>query len=233
MSTEAETTSAAAPAPAPAPASAPARCQRIGCDATFTDDNNPDGSCQYHPSGPMFHDGMKQWSCCKQKSHDFSLFLAIPGCKTGKHTTEKPITKAVPTKPSKAVPVQTSKQSVGADTCSRCRQGFFCSDHGSQPKAQIPTATSDTNMVPVEKPAVPPPKKKIDLNEPRVCKNKGCGKTYKEKDNHDEACDYHPGPAVFRDRIRGWKCCDIHVKEFDEFMEIPPCTKGWHNADAA
>ncbi|KAF2945149.1 hypothetical protein DAI22_02g196300 [Oryza sativa Japonica Group] len=129
MSTEAETTSAGAPAPAPAPASAPARCQRIGCDATFTDDNNPDGSCQYHPSGPMFHDGMKQWSCCKQKSHDFSLFLAIPGCKTGKHTTEKPITKAVPTKPSKAVPVQTSKQSVGADTCSRCRQGFFCSDH--------------------------------------------------------------------------------------------------------
>lgn len=58
-------------------------------------------------------------------------------------------------------------------------------------------------MVPVEKPAVPPPKKKIDLNEPRVCKNKGCGKTYKEKDNHDEACDYHPGPAVFRDRVRG------------------------------
>uniref|UniRef100_A0A453CPS7 CHORD domain-containing protein n=1 Tax=Aegilops tauschii subsp. strangulata TaxID=200361 RepID=A0A453CPS7_AEGTS len=32
--------------------------------------------------------------------------------------------------------------------------------------------------------------------------------------------------------IEGWKCCDVHVKEFDEFMEIPPCTKGWHNADA-
>lgn len=26
------------------------RCQRIGCDAMFTDDNNPEGSCQYHPS---------------------------------------------------------------------------------------------------------------------------------------------------------------------------------------
>ncbi|KAK8964510.1 Cysteine and histidine-rich domain-containing protein RAR1 [Platanthera guangdongensis] len=24
-------------------------------------------------------DGMKEWSCCKQRSHDFSLFLAIPG----------------------------------------------------------------------------------------------------------------------------------------------------------
>jgi hypothetical protein len=31
-------------------AAAPVRCQRIGCDATFTDDNNPEGSCQYHPS---------------------------------------------------------------------------------------------------------------------------------------------------------------------------------------
>lgn len=26
------------------------RCQRIGCDATFSEDNNPEGSCQYHDS---------------------------------------------------------------------------------------------------------------------------------------------------------------------------------------
>uniref|UniRef100_A0A453CPZ2 Uncharacterized protein n=1 Tax=Aegilops tauschii subsp. strangulata TaxID=200361 RepID=A0A453CPZ2_AEGTS len=45
MSAETEK-SAAAPAPAPAPM----RCQRIGCDAMFTDDDNPDGSCHYHPS---------------------------------------------------------------------------------------------------------------------------------------------------------------------------------------
>jgi hypothetical protein len=45
MSAETEKT-AAAPAPAPAPL----RCQRIGCDAMFTDDDNPDGSCHYHPN---------------------------------------------------------------------------------------------------------------------------------------------------------------------------------------
>lgn len=211
---------------------APVRCQRIGCDAVFTDDDNREGSCQYHPSAPMFHDGMKEWSCCKQRSHDFSLFLQIPGCTTGKHTTEKPITKAVSSNRTKATPIQSSKQGVGVDVCARCRQGFFCSDHGSQPKPQKPAATDDTNKKPVEKSAVPPPKKRIDVNELRTCKNKGCGKSYKEKDNHDSACDYHPGPAVFHDRMRGWKCCDVHVKEFDEFMEIPPCTKGWHNADA-
>jgi hypothetical protein len=55
------------------------RCQRIGCDALFTPDNNPEGSCHYHSGPPLFHDGGKEWSCCKQRSHDFSLFLSIPG----------------------------------------------------------------------------------------------------------------------------------------------------------
>uniref|UniRef100_A0A453CPZ7 CHORD domain-containing protein n=1 Tax=Aegilops tauschii subsp. strangulata TaxID=200361 RepID=A0A453CPZ7_AEGTS len=156
----------------------------------------------------MFHDGMKEWSCCKQRSHDFSLFLAIPGCATGKHTTEKPVTKAVSLNskatPPKLAPIQSSKQGVETEACSRCRQGFFCSDHGSQPKAQKPVAVNGTNTEPVEKCSVPQPKKKVvNINEPRVCKNKGCGKTYKEKDNHDAACEYHPGPAVFHDRNRG------------------------------
>lgn len=48
-----------------------------------------------------------------------------------------------------------------------------------------------------------PPKKIVGINEPQICKNKGCGETFKEKDNHDTACNYHPGPAIFHDRIRG------------------------------
>ena len=48
-----------------------------------------------------------------------------------------------------------------------------------------------------------PAKKVVDINEPQTCKNPGCGKTFKEKDNHDTACSYHPGPAVFHDRMRG------------------------------
>ena len=41
---------------------------------------------------------------------------------------------------------------------------------------------------------------------------------------------------VANERKRGvcfvlqWSCCDIHVKEFDEFMAIPPCTVGWHSS---
>ncbi|XP_042457366.1 cysteine and histidine-rich domain-containing protein RAR1 [Zingiber officinale] len=210
----------------------PVRCQRIGCDTMFTEQDNVDGSCRYHDSGPIFHDGMKEWSCCKQKSHDFSLFLAIPGCKTGKHTTEKPATKIVSTNTRKPAPVQSSTQKKSEESCSRCRQGFFCSDHGSQGRpSKAAVVPGDTDNQVENSPA--PVKKKIGINEPQTCRNKGCGKTFKEKENHETACEYHPGPAVFHDRLRGWKCCDVHVKEFDEFLSIPPCAKGWHNADAA
>ncbi|GMH18333.1 hypothetical protein Nepgr_020174 [Nepenthes gracilis] len=212
------------------------QCQRIGCDARFTEDDNPEGSCRYHDA-PFFHDGMKEWSCCKKRSHDFSLFLEIPGCKSGKHTTEKPIlTKAIRSSSnSTPAPVSTAAPAVdksSREACSRCRQGFFCSDHGSQVKdpnvKSSNTAASDNaegNKVPA------PPQKIIDINTPQICGNKGCGKSFKERDNHDVACEYHPGPPVFHDRMRGWKCCDVHVKDFDEFMSIPPCTKGWHKAD--
>ncbi|KAJ1423869.1 CHORD domain [Sesbania bispinosa] len=155
-----------------------------------------------------------------------------------KHTTEKQV--VAPVK-KKAVPPPTAAPSTNAsakDSCSRCRQGFFCSDHGSQSRSvnivgdksvNLARDASAENNSSVQAPK--PPKKIVDINEPQICKNKGCGQTFKEKDNHDTACSYHPGPAVFHDRMRGWKCCDIHVKEFDEFMSIPPCTKGWHNAD--
>jgi len=184
--------------------------------------------------GPFFHDGMKEWSCCKQRSHDFSLFLEIPGCKTGKHTTEKPVlAKSVPKHPVAAPTSSPDANAATKDSCSRCRQGFFCSDHGSQPKEQIKQTLNTPGQAEEEKiePLAPPVQKAvIDINQPQVCKNKGCGQTFKERDNHETACSHHPGPAVFHDRLRGWKCCDVHVKEFDEFMEIPPCTKGWHSS---
>ncbi|PWA47223.1 Cysteine/histidine-rich domain-containing protein [Artemisia annua] len=216
------------------------RCQRIGCDATFTQDNNPDDSCTYHASGPLFHDGMKEWSCCKKKSHDFSLFLEIPGCKTGKHTTEKPVLAKAAAAPKPAVKTSAPATNVSAkDACPRCRQGFFCSDHGAQVKNAISKpsiqvqSTSEEGNSDLQQSVKTPPKKIVDINQPQICKNKGCGQTFKEIDNHETACNHHPGPAVFHDRLRGWKCCDIHVKEFDEFMTIPPCAKGWHNADEA
>lgn len=75
---------------------------------------------------------------------------------------------------------------------------------GSQAKEQTnyaPAVPAGSNVA-ADVPPVPV-KKKIGINEPQICKNKGCGKTFKEKDNHETACSYHPGPAVFHDRMRG------------------------------
>ena len=58
-----------------------------------------------------------------------------------------------------------------------------------------------------------PAKKTVGINEPQICKNKGCGKTFTEMDNHDTACSYHPGPAVFHDRLRGVRyICLLNLK---------------------
>lgn len=54
-----------------------------------------------------------------------------------------------------------------------------------------------------------PAKKTVNINDPQTCKNNGCGQTFKEKDNHDTACNYHPEPPVFHDRMRGVR--DIYI----------------------
>lgn len=202
------------------------RCQRIGCGALFSLHTNSDDSCCYHPGPPVFHDGGKEWSCCKQRSHDFSLFLDIPGCTTGKHTSEKPQSVKAPTQKPLLMRVENPGCNDNRDACSRCRQGFFCSEHGprsaviASSKLESIETKHDTEVKDVESPKV------IDLNAEQVCK--GCKTTFTERDNHDTACNYHPGPPVFHDRSRGWTCCDVHVKEFDEFLTIPGCTRGWH-----
>jgi hypothetical protein len=54
-------------------------------------------------------------------------------CTKGKHSSEKPVAKAAPSPNGK--PMQMAKTGDPAldsakAACGRCRQGFFCSDHG-------------------------------------------------------------------------------------------------------
>ncbi|TPR02012.1 14-3-3 family protein [Aspergillus niger] len=58
------------------------------------------------------------------------------------------------------------------------------------------------------------------------CVHKGCGKEFTDA---DEPCVYHPGPPVFHEGQKGWKCCKPRVLTFDEFLAIPPCTTGKHS----
>ncbi|GAB7361003.1 hypothetical protein MBLNU230_g1046t1 [Neophaeotheca triangularis] len=58
------------------------------------------------------------------------------------------------------------------------------------------------------------------------CVHKGCGKMFTDP---SEACVYHPGPPIFHEGKKGWKCCKPRVLTFDEFMNITPCTTGTHS----
>ncbi|CAE6460757.1 unnamed protein product [Rhizoctonia solani] len=66
-------------------------CKRPGCRKQFVSDEESrqgDGEaaqCNYHANQPLFHEGSKGYVCCKKHVLDFDDFLAIPGCKTGKH----------------------------------------------------------------------------------------------------------------------------------------------------
>ncbi|KAF5723520.1 zinc-binding protein [Fusarium mundagurra] len=60
----------------------------------------------------------------------------------------------------------------------------------------------------------------------RIEMSLGCGKEFTDP---DEKCEYHPGPPIFHEGQKGWKCCKPRVLTFDEFMDIPPCTTGTHS----
>ncbi|EFN63764.1 Cysteine and histidine-rich domain-containing protein 1 [Camponotus floridanus] len=61
------------------------RCQNNSCKGTYKGITSDEEICHYHPGEPIFHEGMKYWSCCQKKTTEFSVFLDQPGCTQGKH----------------------------------------------------------------------------------------------------------------------------------------------------
>lgn len=60
-------------------------CKRSSCNGTYKGPQSDEEVCVHHPGVPIFHEGMKYWSCCNKKTTDFGVFLAQPGCTQGNH----------------------------------------------------------------------------------------------------------------------------------------------------
>ncbi|KAH8313569.1 hypothetical protein KR067_008292 [Drosophila pandora] len=60
-------------------------CKNNGCTYSFTGTSSDFGECTYHPGVPIFHEGMKFWSCCQKRTSDFAQFMAQKGCAYGQH----------------------------------------------------------------------------------------------------------------------------------------------------
>lgn len=60
-------------------------CKNGGCGKTYDSPAIDDTECVYHPGVPIFHEGLKYWSCCTKRTTDFAAFMAQKGCAYGKH----------------------------------------------------------------------------------------------------------------------------------------------------
>jgi cysteine/histidine-rich domain-containing protein 1 len=66
-----------------------ASCKNNGCLAVYESEDSNRDICCYHTGIPVFHEGMKYWSCCQRKTSDFNAFLSQEGCATGCHLWKK------------------------------------------------------------------------------------------------------------------------------------------------
>lgn len=64
-------------------------CKNLGCQVTFKSLETNFTNCQHHPGVPIFHEGMKYYSCCNKKTSDFTAFLNQAGCRSGSHKWTK------------------------------------------------------------------------------------------------------------------------------------------------
>lgn len=68
-------------------------CKNNSCKATYKGPDSDNEVCSHHPGSPIFHEGMKYWSCCQKKTTDFAVFLDQPGCSQGSHVWIKKVGK--------------------------------------------------------------------------------------------------------------------------------------------
>ncbi|KRT81557.1 hypothetical protein AMK59_5843 [Oryctes borbonicus] len=64
-------------------------CKNRGCTTIYEGPSSDSGTCTYHPGVPIFHEGLKYWSCCQRRTTDFNAFLNQVGCETGQHVWKK------------------------------------------------------------------------------------------------------------------------------------------------
>ncbi|KAH9484143.1 Cysteine and histidine-rich domain-containing protein [Psilocybe cubensis] len=209
-----------------------ARCTRKGCGVEFKEGEA--STCNYHPGTPVFHEGLKSWSCCQDINKpvlDFDEFMTIPPCtEIQGHTSkvEAPISPA---------PVPRSTVNVSSETTSDGKEIYQV---GGVHKDSLTSSASAKQEVTAAMPAPPPvPVLEVDdLNQAvpvgTPCKRKGCHTIFvsdeqnRQGDGEGTICRYHPLPPYFREGSKGYLCCKRRVLEFDEFLKIEGCQTGRH-----
>lgn len=61
------------------------QCKNNSCKTSYEGVETLSTPCLYHPGYPVFHEGLKFWSCCTKRTTEFEVFLNQAGCTTGQH----------------------------------------------------------------------------------------------------------------------------------------------------
>eukprot|EP00931_Biecheleriopsis_adriatica_P064417 TRINITY_DN39202_c0_g1_i1.p1 TRINITY_DN39202_c0_g1~~TRINITY_DN39202_c0_g1_i1.p1 ORF type:complete len:274 (-),score=67.26 TRINITY_DN39202_c0_g1_i1:50-871(-) len=95
---------------------------------------------------------------------------------------------------------------------------------GPAPKAKVAEAGY---VAPKESEAKPAPKAAAREDGKLRCKNFGCQRFF-DPDGPPQECLHHKSAPIFHETAKWWSCCpDSKAYDFDEFMKIPGCTKGF------
>ncbi|GAA6026954.1 hypothetical protein JCM8097_005991 [Rhodosporidiobolus ruineniae] len=201
-----------------------AKCTRRGCGQQFDPANNGDAACSFHPGAPVFHEGLKSWSCCADTNKpvtDFDDFMKIPPCATGTHSLEKPEEPAKPVVDASSAPSPASKDADGKEV------------YGAPALPPPPPAAAAAALKDAAKPKSTEYVEEQDDPEVEVqkgtrCKRKACGKEFEGGERADGECQYHPGAPIFHEGSKGYSCCKRRVLDFDDFLNITGCRSGRH-----
>jgi len=199
------------------------RCTRKGCGREYDSAANTADDCTYHSGAPVFHEGLKSWSCCADVSKpvlEFDEFMKIPGCTKGTHTDDAPQLEAP--KSTSGVNLKVIENPLGNTSESRA-------SNGPMPIAAVAMAPAPPAPVIEEEddPSIP-------VKAGTTCQRKGCGVAFQSDevnrvgDGPGTLCTYHPAPPIFREGSKGYLCCKRRVLEFDEFLKIQGCKTGRH-----
>ncbi|RUS83937.1 hypothetical protein EGW08_008292, partial [Elysia chlorotica] len=190
------------------------RCYNKGCGQDFTLKDNSEKACTYHPGGPIFHDALKGWSCCKKRVSDFTEFLNLKGCTVGWHSNVKP----------KEPEKQEKKVSCKLEITPEHRKP------DAKPAERPP---DDEDLVELKKTigaSLKTQLEKLNISEESTVASKNgkhssistaclfLGICHLFGGPMYIACTYHPGGPIFHDALKGWSCCKKRVSDFTEFL---------------
>lgn len=200
-------------------------CYNKGCGKKFDPSNNKEDSCLYHPGAPYFHDAYKIWSCCNQKSTDFSTWLSLKGCTHGLHSNQKPVVETKPEELETTIKTQKPEEIIVWSGLNRPA----ARDDSSKIMRAIKFEVTEGALKSIERfKSEIKEEAESEIHVGMSCKNPGCEKVYEGEPSRSEKCSYHNGVAVFHEGMKYWSCCEKKTSDFAVFLEQKGCTIGEH-----